>query len=262
MPELRQLVSHVREPYRAAVWLLVLTGMRPSELAGLRVRDLDLPRRRVTVSGSLVSVEAHGDVPADLSEGPPKTAAGHRSVPIPARLCDMLCETLAARAESRLPLGPEERVFVGLSGRPLDTKWFRQGVMVPALRAAGLPERIRKYDLRHSHASLLIDQGANVVAVAQRLGHSDPAMTLRVYAHLFEGVQEQLTDALDALVRATEEPGSAVVPLEGRRAVGERSFTASEGTKGHRRARNPGPRRSLGVTHGQPERALNCGDVL
>lgn len=74
---------------------------------------------------------------------------------------------------------------------------FRARVVRPALRAAGLPESLRTYDIRHSHASLLIDDGANVLAVAQRMGHTDPGVTLRVYGHLFEGVQRELTDRLD-----------------------------------------------------------------
>lgn len=212
MPELRQLIDHVRDPYKPAVWLLVLTGIRPAELAGLRIRDVDFPRRRIYVEASLVTVEAYGDTPASQSEGPPKTAAGQRAIPIPQWLCDELGAVLKARGEGGLPPSRNDHLFVGVNGRPLDTKWFRQGVMVPALRAAGLPVSIRTYDLRHSHASLLIDQGANVAAVAQRLGHADPAMTLRVYTHLFEGVQEGLTDALDALATAPlTEP--SVVPL-------------------------------------------------
>ena len=69
------------------------------------------------------------------------------------------------------------------------------------------------------HASLLIDDGANVLAVAQRMGHTDPSVTLRVYGHLFEGVQEELTDRLDRRrqsVSRTAEPSSASV-LELRR---------------------------------------------
>lgn len=73
-----------------------------------------------------------------------------------------------------------------------------------ALKTAGLPETLRTYDLRHSHASLLIDLGANVLAVAQRMGHSDPAVTLREYGHLFEAAQQQLTEQLDELRRSTQ----------------------------------------------------------
>ena len=52
--------------------------------------------------------------------------------------------------------------------------WFRQEVIRPALRAAGLPETLGTYDLRHNHASLLIEQGANVLAIAQRMGPVPP----------------------------------------------------------------------------------------
>ncbi|MGD0379705.1 MAG: tyrosine-type recombinase/integrase [Acidimicrobiales bacterium] len=97
---------------------------------------------------------------------------------------------------------------------------LREKVIRPALVAAGLPETIRTYDLRHSHASLLIDVGANVLAVSQRMGHSDPAVTLREYGHLFEGVQAHLTQQLDGLRMATAKstPSAAsIVPMEGAR---------------------------------------------
>jgi integrase len=97
------------------------------------------------------------------------------------------------------PLLYLEPLIVSKQGRPVnrDTFSFRAKVVRPALRAAGLPTEFRTYDLRHTHASLLIDSGANVLAVAQRMGHTDPSLTLRVYGHLFEGVQEELTEALD-----------------------------------------------------------------
>ncbi len=96
--------------------------------------------------------------------------------------------------------------------RPPHRDHFRGQVILPALRAAGLPETIRTYDLRHSHASLLIDLGANPLAVAQRMGHSDAAFTLRVYGHLFEGVQAKLSEQLDALrIKTANTPQMGVV---------------------------------------------------
>jgi integrase len=88
---------------------------------------------------------------------------------------------------------------VNRAGKPLNRDKFRETVIRPALVAAGLPADIRTYDLRHGHASMLIDLGANVLAVAQRMGHSDPGVTLREYGHLFEGVQERLSEQLDQL---------------------------------------------------------------
>jgi hypothetical protein len=80
-----------------------------------------------------------------------------------------------------------------------------------------LPDSIRTYDLRHTHASLLIGLGANVLAVAQRMGHSDPAVTLREYGHLFEGVQERLSEQLDELRETTAGTPSEAAVVELRR---------------------------------------------
>jgi integrase len=84
---------------------------------------------------------------------------------------------------------------------------------------AGPGRTIRTYDLRHSHASLLIDLGANPLAVAQRMGHCDAAFTPRDYGHLFEGVQAKLSEQLDELrTKAANTPQmDAVVNLDARR---------------------------------------------
>jgi NADPH:quinone reductase len=96
---------------------------------------------------------------------------------------------MTTAATARRSKDPTELAMAG-SCPDVDYRQTQQG-------AAGLPDTLRTYDLRHSHASLLIDQGANLLAIAQRMVHSDPAFTLRVYGHLFAGVQEDLTARLD-----------------------------------------------------------------
>jgi integrase len=224
MAQVHKLVEHVRDPYKPAVWLLVFTGLRPAELCGLRVRDLDFGRGVVTVRSTLMPVHRFADpsvaseeVPYALVEGPPKTAAGDRAIPIPAWLCDDLAAMLAARKErTGKDVDRDGYLFQTRYGNPLNRDHFREKVVRPALRAAGLPETLRTYDLRHSHASLLIDGGANLIAVAQRMGHSDPSVTLRVYGHLLAGAQAKLTDQLDALREATADGTveATVVPLD------------------------------------------------
>jgi integrase len=148
-----------------------------------------------------------------LVKGPPKTEAGDRAVPIPVWLYEQLAEMLVARANRRgYPIDPEELLFVNRDSRPLNRDKFRETVIRPALRAADLPETIRTYDLRHGHASMLIDLGANVLAVAQRMGHADPSVTLREYGHLFQGVQERLSEQLDQLRQSTDPsaPGEVI----------------------------------------------------
>jgi integrase len=109
--------------------------------------------------------------------------------------------------------GRDDHLILNRHGRPVNRDVFRSKVVRPALRAAGLPEDFRTYDLRHTHASLLIDDGANVLAVAERMGHSDPSVTLRVYGHLFEGVQEELTDRLERRRQARRPAAPEVAPL-------------------------------------------------
>jgi hypothetical protein len=119
---------------------------------------------------------------------------------------------------------------------------LRDHVVRPALRAAGLPEMFRTYDLRHTHASLLIDEGANPLEVAQRMGHTDASITLRVYGHLFEGAQQRLTDQLDELrrVSAPATTDDVVTPLR----RGQDTHRTQEDTESGDVAVNDGQRRT------------------
>lgn len=83
MAQVNRLVVKVRDPYKPAVWLLALAGLRPAELCGLRVRDIDFARHVVTVRSTLMPVHKFGDEPYRLVEGPPKTDAGDRAISIP-----------------------------------------------------------------------------------------------------------------------------------------------------------------------------------
>jgi len=67
---------------------------------------------------------------------------------------------------------------------------------------------VRPYDLRHAHATLLIDLDAHPKAISERRGHSEIGVTMNVYCHLFQDKQEQLTNDLDALVERTRTPGT------------------------------------------------------
>jgi integrase len=226
MEQAHQFVAQIKAPYLAAVWLLILAGLRPAELCGPRVGSVDFVRGVVHVSETLLPVHKFGDEKYQSAVlGPPKTDAGDRRIPIPRWLCTDLSALLAERAERRgSPTEPGEYLFQTRYGNRLNRDKLRENVIRPALVAAGLPETIRTYDLRHSHASLLIDLGANLLAVAQRMGHSDPVVTLREYGHLFEGVQDHLSAQLDELRESTKtiKPSTAdIVPIPKRNAKHE-----------------------------------------
>jgi integrase len=224
MAQIVHLVQATTPFWQPMMWVLAFTGMRPSEVAGLRLRDLDWKRGRLEVRRTLTPVAHYaGDTGPrpTLVGGPTKTAAGQRSIPLPSWLLEDLSVMLAARrAELGRPLQVDEPLFVNRAGRPVNVRGFRNRVVRRALRKAGLPEQFRTYDLRHAHASMLIDQGVNLLAISQRLGHVDASVTLRVYGHLMGDPQDALTAAVEDLRRRTVEapkPGTVDLATERRR---------------------------------------------
>ena len=226
MEEAASLVENTSDHYKPAMWLLIFTGMRPAELCGLRVEDADFVRAVIHVRRTWAPVPGFDGGTWEYVAGPVKSDAGQRSIPIPR----WLCEELAAGLAQRPGIQRDDPLILNKQGRAISRDTFRAKVVRPALRAAGLPENFRTYDIRHTHASLLIDDGANVLAVAQRMGHTDPSVTLRVYGHLFEGAQEELTQRLDRRRQAAlgtrstggSAPGHRIMDLPDRRARGGR----------------------------------------
>jgi integrase len=94
---------------------------------------------------------------------------------------------------------PYDLVFSTRTGGPLQPRnVVRQFKRM--LRAAGLPQAVRLYDMRHTTATLMIAAGLSPKIVAERLGHSTVKLTLDTYTHVSEGMQQQATAVLEALV--------------------------------------------------------------
>lgn len=178
------LALSARDP--ALVRFLAYTGLRWGEATGLRVRHLDLARRRARIEENAVLV---GNT---VLIGTPKSHR-HRSIPIPRFLID----TLALRARTR---GQDAYVF-GDGADPLRTPNSRDGWFAAAVRRAQkvdpkLP-RVTPHDLRHTAASLAVSAGANVKAVQRMLGHASAAVTLDIYSDLFDDDLDGVATALD-----------------------------------------------------------------
>lgn len=167
------------------VAVLCLTGLRFGELAALRVRRVDVTRRRLDV------VETLGEINGKLVTGTPKTHQ-RRSVPFPRLLVPRFEAACAAKAS-------DDYVFSSPLGGPLRLRNWRARVFEPACSKAGIAD-LSPHDLRHTAASLAIGAGANVKAVQTMLGHASAAMTLDVYAGLFRDDLDAVADALDRLV--------------------------------------------------------------
>lgn len=180
--EVERLARAAGPAHGTIVYAAAYTGLRWGEILALRVRDLDLVRRRLSVNENAVRVGS------ELHVGTPKTHE-LRSVGYPNFLAEPL-GALAAGKEPRALLfgeGDEQRPRSSGTSR----SWFMR-----ALANAGLP-RMTVHDLRHTAALLAIASGANVKAVQRMLGHASAAMTLDVYADLFDDDVDAVSAALD-----------------------------------------------------------------
>lgn len=171
-----------------SIRVLALTGLRFRELAGLRVKRVDVARRR------LVIAEGLSEVGGRVVWSSPKTHRT-RSVPVPRSLMSGLIDLCAGKA-------PDDPVFTSPKGDPLRLTNWRHRVFDPACRTAGIVG-LTPHDLRHTAASLAISAGANVKAVQRMLGHASAAMTLDVYAGLFSDDLDDVADRMDSLVPQT-----------------------------------------------------------
>jgi integrase len=190
--------------FRPMVWLGAMLGLRWSEVAGLRVGRLDLLRRTVTVAEA-VTRDAKGR-PVFTA---PKSAAGARTLSMPVALADMLAEHLAQLGATAAD--PDALVFPAPEGGPLRYSNWRRRVWQPACVSAGVgivtkdPETKKGryegagfHDLRRANATSLVLANVDLKTAGARLGHSDPRLTLAVYAQATSDADKAAAEALGA----------------------------------------------------------------
>lgn len=180
------LACEVPAKYRALIVFAAGTGLRQGECFGLTVDRVDFLRRQVRVDRQLVDVRDGEPV-----FGPPKSAAGFRTVPLPTIVTVELAAHLAAWPVVRGGL-----IFTNTLGRPLRRNTFGE-VWHRAAEPAGLPLGATFHDLRHFYASLLIAHGCSVKSVQHRLGHQSAMETLDTYSHLWPDSDGETREAVD-----------------------------------------------------------------
>lgn len=164
---------------RTAINLLYWSGMRKGELYALTWKDLDFNLKTVDISKSYQRLRGK-----DVTT-PPKTASSYRKIKLPYPTLEALKTYSGA-------------IYDTSSNQPVfhwEKRFIEDGIQ-QAAELAGV-QRIRVHDLRHSHASHLIELGFSPLLIAQRLGHEKVETTMNTYAHLWPSKEDELIATLE-----------------------------------------------------------------
>ena len=181
-----QLTSFLQEAKDSGVFELyyveLATGLRRGELLGLKWEDLDLDRGSLRVRRQIARING------EVVEAPLKTKNAYRTLPLARDTVDVLMQ-------QKKKVGSSPWVFPSSIGGPMSPDSVLH-MLHRVLKRAGLP-RVRFHDLRHTFATLALQNGVDVKTVSGMLGHYSAGFTLDTYAHVTTSAQRQAAEAME-----------------------------------------------------------------
>jgi integrase len=198
--QLHQFITATEADRLGPVWrLMATTGMRRGEVVGLRWSDIDLPKGKSARVGEdkvarvrvVQTVAMAGTRP---TVGTPKTAAGRRTITLDDETAAALRAHHNRQRAEKLAMGAgwkgaDDRVVLEADGSAIHPQVLTRRFITAVRNVEGLP-LIRLHDVRHSYATAALAAGVPVKVLSQRLGHADVSITLRTYAHVMPGDDE------------------------------------------------------------------------
>jgi integrase len=186
--EVAALLEELRDPFRTLILLVSVTGLRRGELFGLKWEDVAFNEAEIRVVRSVV----------DQVEGPPKTLASRRPIPMPSELTSALANWRKQTSHSK----PEDWVFaspLALGKKPYRPDAVLKRHVFPAAERAGITKRIGWHSFRRTLATLLQSSGASVKTTQELLRHASPGVTMGIYAKAVTADKRQAQDTIAAL---------------------------------------------------------------
>jgi len=182
--------------FEVLFWLAVTTGLRQGELLGLKWSDVDWTGRQLRIQRQLQRLRG------GLAFSEPKSAAGRRVIALGVTTIEKLRKHQSLQVSDIKAAGKfwkeHDMIFPSSTGTPMDPSNLYHNFK-KLLITAGLPD-VRFHDLRHTAATLMLQQGVHPKVVQERLGHSDISMTLNTYSHVLPGMQDEAAGKLDELL--------------------------------------------------------------
>ncbi len=184
--EMRKLIEATPERHRPFITTACYTGMRASELVGLKWEDIDWKNFAIHVQRTFQKGKFFET----------KSPSSNRSI----KVFDKVLGTLRKQKENQQQEGIEsELVFTNLKGNPIDYNGFSSRVFKPALKKAGI-KKINFHALRHSYTAALISAGENIKFVQRQLGHASISQTMDTYGHLLPDIEKEAPERLKKIL--------------------------------------------------------------
>lgn len=200
LDELDTLVAALPERMRALVWIAAHTGLRWGEVSALRVGDVDVLRKTLSVRRSVVKTSV-GRIEVQL----PKTAKSTRTLAISDDLAGIIAAHM--RLKGLTAADREAWLFATSGGQPQRYShfytWWREARVTAQVPQLGF------HDLRRLHATVLVAAGVDVRTAQERLGHTNPSTTLRHYAQAVEQLDRAAADVASLALWRPSKPAKA-----------------------------------------------------
>lgn len=183
--EINRFLAVVDRPiFKTLFRLAIMSGARQGELLGLKWKDLDRLNNQIDIRRTFNENEWY----------PPKTTSSYRKINLGPSIMSELKKWRLTCPPCDLDL-----IFPNEVGKPINHSNLRSRQFYPALKRAQI-RRIRFHDLRHTFASILIEQGENIKYIQTQMGHANPTVTLNTYAHLFSDVNPEAALRLEKTI--------------------------------------------------------------
>lgn len=182
--ELETIILHTEKVvYKILFKFLFWTGCRIGEALALTLDDVDLEHKTVTINKTLTRIKRVNTVTEPKTQGSKRTIA----------ISNKLSEELKQYIEKAIYTMDSKRIF---NTTNQDARRFFKKITMEYLK-----RDLTIHDLRHSHASLLINNGVEILAISKRLGHTNPTMTLNIYSHLYKSTELRALEIINNLER-------------------------------------------------------------
>ncbi|WP_288771567.1 site-specific integrase [uncultured Sneathia sp.] len=156
--------------------LMYYSGARPGEIAGLTLNDIDFNNCTININKTRIRT---------AKVNSPKNSSSNRIVTLPKKCIEMLKKVV------NLSLPKKEFIF--------STPIVYCKCLIRIIKEYNFPKKISLHSFRHSHVSLLIEQGVEITSISQRIGHKNSQVTLGVYAHFYKKKNDKILDILNKI---------------------------------------------------------------